>query len=73
MSVAGLVMKKAACSGCAKTYTLLCDVANVLVRHFNQSSWTHQWNKVKIYTELVVPGAEKILDFSIDIIILISK
>lgn len=45
---AALVMKKAACSGFAKAYTLLCNAANVPVRHVNQSSWTHQWNEVKI-------------------------
>ena len=41
---AALVMKKAACSGYAKAYTLLCEAANVPVRHVNAGSWTHQWN-----------------------------
>lgn len=44
---AALVMKKAACSGYAKAYTLLCEAANVPVRHVNANSWTHQWNEVK--------------------------
>ena len=44
---AALVMKKAACSGYAKAYTLLCEAANVSVRHVNAGSWTHQWNEVK--------------------------
>ena len=37
---AALVMKKA--------YTLLCEAANVPVRHVNAGSWTHQWNEVKV-------------------------
>jgi len=41
-------MKKAACSGYAKAYTLLCEAANVPVRHVNAGSWTHQWNEVKV-------------------------
>lgn len=45
---AALVMKKAACSGYAKAYTQLCEVANVPVRHVNAGSWTHQWNEVKV-------------------------
>ena len=45
---AALVMKKAACSGYAKAYTLLCEAANVPVRHVNAGSWTHQWNEVKV-------------------------
>lgn len=45
---AALVMKKAACSGYAKAYTMLCNLANVPVRHVNQNQWTHQWNEVKI-------------------------
>lgn len=44
---AALVMKKAACSGYAKAYTLLCETANVPVRHVNAGSWTHQWNEIK--------------------------
>lgn len=44
---AALVMKKAACSGYAKAYTLLCEAANVPVRHVNAGSWTHQWNEIK--------------------------
>ena len=35
------------CSGYAKAYTLLCEAANVAVRHVNAGSWTHQWNEVK--------------------------
>lgn len=45
---AALVMKKAACSGYAKAYTLLCEAANIPVRHVNAGSWTHQWNEVKV-------------------------
>ena len=45
---AALVMKKAACSGCAKAYTILCKDAHVPVKHVNQNSWTHQWNLVRI-------------------------
>ena len=45
---AALVMKKSACSGYAKAYTLLCEAANVPVRHVNAGSWTHQWNEVKV-------------------------
>ena len=45
---AALVMKKAACSGFAKAYVLLCNQANVPVRHTNANSWTHQWNEVRI-------------------------
>lgn len=45
---AALVMKKAACSGYAKAYTLLCEAADVPVRHVNANSWTHQWNEVKV-------------------------
>ena len=44
---AALVMKKAACSGYAKAYTLLCEAANVPVRHVNAGSWTHQWIEIK--------------------------
>ena len=35
-------------SGYAKAYTLLCEAANVPVRHVNAGSWTHQWNEVKV-------------------------
>ena len=45
---AALVMKKAACSGYAKAYIMLCEAANVPVRHVNVNSWTHQWNEVKV-------------------------
>ena len=44
---AALVMKKAACSGYAKAYIMLCEAANVPVRHVNANSWTHQWNEIK--------------------------
>ena len=44
---AALVMKKAACSGYAKAYIMLCEAANVPVRHVNANSWTHQWNESK--------------------------
>ena len=45
---AALVMKKAACSGYAKAYIMLCEAANVPIRHVNANSWTHQWNEVKV-------------------------
>ncbi len=45
---AALIMKKAACSGYAKAYIMLCEAANVPVRHVNANSWTHQWNEVKV-------------------------
>ena len=45
---AALVMKKAACSGYAKAYIMLCEAANIPVRHVNANSWTHQWNEVKV-------------------------
>lgn len=45
---AALIMKKAACSGYARAYTLLCNQAKVPVRHINSGNWTHQWNNVKI-------------------------
>ena len=50
---AALVMKKAACSGYAKAYTLLCEAANVPVRHVNAGSWTHQWNEVKVNSKWI--------------------
>lgn len=45
---AALVLKKAACSGYAKAYTLLCNAANIPVKHVNSNSWTHQWNEIKV-------------------------
>ena len=44
---AALVLKKAACSGYARAYKLLCEAAGVPVRHVNAGSWTHQWNEIK--------------------------
>lgn len=45
---AALILKKAACSGHAKAYMMLCEMAKVPVRHVNAGSWTHQWNEVKV-------------------------
>lgn len=45
---AALIMKKAACSGYARAYTLLCSQAKVPVRHINAGDWAHQWNSIGI-------------------------
>lgn len=44
---AALILKKAACSGYARAYKLLCEAAGIPVRHVNAGSWTHQWNEIK--------------------------
>lgn len=45
---AALVLKKAACSGYAKAYMILCKLAKVPVKHINANMRTHQWNMVKV-------------------------
>ena len=45
---AALIWRKAACSGYAKAYVLMCKLAKVPVRHINAGSRTHQWNEVKV-------------------------
>ena len=45
---AALLLKKAACSGYAKAYMMMCKLAKVPVRHINANQWTHQWNEVRI-------------------------
>ena len=44
---AALVLKKAACSGYARAYKLLCEAAGIPVSHVNAGNWTHQWNEIK--------------------------
>ena len=45
---AALVLRKAACSGYAKAYMILCRIAKVPVKHINAGQKMHQWNEVEI-------------------------